>query len=84
MSEADDGTAPQWGGLVPPRDEQRRALAALWVVGTVGAGAFAVYDASEPAADLPLVLIPLLYLALAGATAALWMAERGPTERPDD
>lgn len=57
-------------GVLPPRDEQRQALVALWVVGTVGAGAFVVYDHSA-GADLPLVLVPLMYLALVGATVAL-------------
>lgn len=57
-------------GVLPPLDEQRQALVALWVVGTVGAGAFVVYDYSA-AADLPLVLVPLMYLALVGATLAL-------------
>jgi hypothetical protein len=57
--------------LLPPPEEQKQALAALWVVGTVGAGAFALYDYNA-GADLPLVLVPLLYVALVGATAALW------------
>jgi hypothetical protein len=56
--------------VLPPRDEQRQALVALWVVGTVGAGAFVVYDYSADA-DLPLVLVPVMYLALVGATLAL-------------
>lgn len=60
------------GGLLPPREEQTLALAALWVVGTIGAGAFVVYDLGATGADLPLVLVPLLYLALAGATVAWW------------
>lgn len=57
-------------GPLPPRDEQRQALVALWVVGTVGAGAFVVYDYSA-AVDLPLVLVPVMYLALVGATLAM-------------
>jgi hypothetical protein len=64
------------GGPLPPRDEQKQALAALWLVGTVGAGSFVVYDANASGADLPLVLVPLLYLALVGATAAWWYQGR--------
>lgn len=57
--------------VAPPADEQRRALVALWLVATVGAASFVAYDRSVPAADLPLVLVPVLYAALIGATVAI-------------
>jgi hypothetical protein len=61
--------------LIPSRDEQQRALAALWVTAVVGAGAYLVYDASVPGADLPLSPVPALFLALVGATVAVTRAD---------
>lgn len=61
--------------LVPPGDEQKRALAALWVVSIVGAASYLVYDASVAGADLPLALLPVLFLALLAATVAVVRAD---------